>query len=129
MSAPTVVGLSIPADESEPVAVVALEPSLAGIRQYVGEHGTEPYLEAIALGARADGGALAHMWVDEDGRALAHAPNRRASVLAAGRVLGGGAIVGDVLVLGSTPEGDEASLTVDALAMLTRALGVEVMAK
>ena len=126
MSARTVVGLSIPADDSQPVAVVAVEASLSGIRQHVGRAGSEPYVEAIALGARAEGGALAHMWVDEDGRMADLPVNARASVLAAGRVLGGSAIVGDVLVLGSTEDGDEASLTVGALASLSRALGVEV---
>lgn len=122
MSAPTVVGLSIPADESQPVAVVTLAASLPGIRQHVGRAGAEPYLEAITLGEAA------HMWVDEDGRMADLPGNPRASRLVGGRVLGGGAIVGDVLVLGSTDEGDEASLTVDALAWLSRALGVEVTA-
>lgn len=119
-------GLSIPADESQPVAAVAVEATLPGIRQYVGRAGAEPYLEAIALGARAEGGALAYMWVDEDGRMADLPANPRASVLAAGRVLGGERIVGDVLVLGATEDGAEASLTVGALASLGRALGVEV---
>jgi hypothetical protein len=125
VSARTVVGLSIPADETQPVAVVAVEPTLAGLRQHVGRAGAEPYLEAIPV----DLARTTHMWVDEDGRMADLPSNPRASRLVGPRVLGGDAIVGDVLVLGSTPEGDEASLTVDAVAWLSRELGVEVSAK
>lgn len=124
MSARTVVGLSIPADESQPVAVVTLTPDLSGIRQYVGRAGAEPYVEAIPV----DLARTTHMWVDEDGRMADLSPNRRASRLIGARVLGGDDLVGDALVLGTTSEGDEVSLTVDALAWLGRALGVEVTA-
>lgn len=119
MTTPTMVGLSIPADYTQPVAVVAVEPTLAGLRQHVGRAGAEPYLEAFALGE----GVVA--WVDEDGRTADLPRNARASVLAAGLVRGGDHIVGDVLVLGSTSDGEEASLTVSALGWLTGRLGLD----
>lgn len=118
MSGPTVVGLSIPADDTQAVAVVTLEPSVAAIRRWVGGSGGGPYLEPVSLSETV------HVWLDEDGRAKGLPHNERASRLIGARVLGGSDIRGDVLVLGSTEDGDEASLTVDALAWLANRLGL-----
>lgn len=119
MTAPTVVGLSIPADESQPVAVVAVAPDLPAFRQYIGAPGASPWLEVVRVGT-------VDLWVDEDGLTNGLPHNRRASVLAAGHALGGDDMRGDVLALGYTAAGAEASLTVDDLARLGRLLGVEV---
>ena len=121
----TLVGLSVPADDTQPVAAVAVEATLTGLRQYVGRAGAEPYLEAIALGEITYADRV-YMWADEDGGMAELPANARAIrvVAASGRPVAGNLIVGDVLILGSTDDGAEASLTVDALAWLTRQLGV-----
>jgi len=121
VTAPRVVGLSIPADESQPVAVVVVAQDLPAFRQYIGAPGVASWLEVVPVGA-------VDLWVDEDGHANDLPHNRRASVLSAGHALGGDDMRGDVLALGRTAAGTEASLTVDDLARLGRLLGVEVTA-
>jgi len=124
MTRPTVVALSIPADPERPVSVVNVPATLSGVRQHVGRVGDEPHLETIRLALFG----WTFLWLDEDGRAKGLEPNPRASVLGATTgLLGADQIVGDVLVLGSTPEGDDVSLTVDALGRLARVLGLEGM--
>jgi hypothetical protein len=125
VSAPTIVGLAIPADESQPVTVVALPATLAGVRQHVGRPADRPHMEALHLHVLG----WTYLWLDEDGRAKGLEPNPRASILGAttGR-LGADRIVGDVLVMGSNSSGEDQSLDVATLARLSRLLGVEVSA-
>ena len=117
MTAKAVTGLHIPADTNDDVVVVDVTPTLEGVRLWVGLPPT--YLESITMDAEGT-----HLYVDEDGRSKGLPVNLRATALVLAFRGGVGTLVGDALLIGSDDHGDEASLTVRALARATSTLGV-----
>lgn len=110
----TCTALIIPANEAEPARVETIDTGLTNLQTLVGGN--------IEAASAEDW----HFYLNEEGKILGLAPNRRAGQLVreeTGRLLD--VYCGDVVVLGETADGDEADVPERLIATAQKLFGLQ----